>query len=132
MLLGMIRSLGLQGSVLMTGEQRVVRDFYWAADIFVLPSRTEGLSIAMNEAMACGLPVIASNVGGAPDVVEQGKNGVLFQSEDGLGLTESLTTMLKIKETWPEMGARGRDIVKGYAEFDAVVERLNELYLELS
>ena len=132
MLLSMVESLGLEESVVLVGEKQAVRDFYWAADLFVLPSRSEGMSLALNEAMACGLPVIASRVGGAPDVVEEGRNGVLFNSEDHDELTRKLTAMHELKYKWPEMGAHARATITEYADLDAVVKRLNALYVELN
>ena len=131
-LLHMIGSLGLQESVELAGEKQNVRDYYWAADVFVLPSRTEGLSVALNEAMSCGLPVIASNVGGSPDVVKEHENGVLFESEDHDELTRKITTMWDLKHEWPEMGARARDTIAEYADLDVIVSRLSALYVELN
>ena len=131
-LLQMIRSLGLDESVVMVGEKQSVRDYYWAADVFLLPSRTEGLSNALNEAMACGLPVIASRVGGTPDVVAEHENGVLFESEDHDELARKLTTMWDLKSKWPEMGTCARETVTEYADLDVIVNRLNSLYDELN
>ena len=131
-LLQMIRSLGLQESVVVAGEKQNVRDYYWAADVFVLPSRTEGLSGALNEAMACGLPVIASNVGGTPDIVKEHENGVLFESEDHDELTRQITTMWELKSKWPEMGACARTTVTEYADLRVIVNRLNAVYVELN
>ena len=131
-LLEMIRLSGLQESVVVAGEKLNVRDYYWAADVFVLPSRTEGLSGALNEAMACGLPVIGSNVGGTPDVVKEHGNGLLFESEDRDDLALKLTMMWELKNEWPAMGACARDTVTEYANLDVIVNRLNALYVELN
>lgn len=79
-LIEMTSSLGVQDSVMLLGPHENVLDFYWASDIFVLASRTEGMPTSLLEAMSCGLYVIASRVGGAPDIVEDGVNGVLLES----------------------------------------------------
>lgn len=131
-LLEMIRLSGLQESVVVAGEKLNVRDYYWAADVFVLPSRTEGLSGALNEAMACGLPVIGSNVGGTPDVVKEHDNGLLFESEDRDDLALKLTMMWELKNEWPAMGACARDTVTEYANLDVIVNRLNALYVGMN
>jgi len=131
-LLNMTQLLGLQNSVVLLGEQREVKNYYWAADLFVLPSRSEGLSMALNEAMSCGLPFIASNVGGALDVQDEDENGVLFESEDYHELALKLAALVTRRDRWPEMGARAKETVTKYADLDTVVRRLNKLYLELN
>ena len=130
-LLEMITRLGLPDSVCLVGSQQTVRDYYWAADLFVLPSRTEGLSGALIEAMACGLPVIASNIGGATDMVEEDKNGVLFVSEDYHQLAQKLAAMMAMPDRWAEMGRQARQTVTEYADLDVVVKRLDDLYRQL-
>jgi len=76
---GIIRSLNLQQTVIMAGAQTDVLKYYWASNLFVSPSRSEGMSNALNEAMACGLPVIASKSSGSLDLVIDGQNGVTFE-----------------------------------------------------
>lgn len=131
-LLSMTQSMGLQQSVMFAGEQRAVRDYYWAADAFLLPSRTEGLSLSLIEAMACGLPAVASDVGGALDVVENDENGLLFKSEDQVELVERLVLMMKMAHRWPQMGARARQTATDYADLGATVRRWGDLYRELA
>ena len=124
----MIESLDIGDSVSLRGLQTDVRDYYWASDLFLLPSRSEGMSNAMVEAMACGLPVVASNVGGALDVVEEGGNGVLFESEDHHELARKLRSTLQMRDRWPEMGARARQTVASYAALDVAADRMDDLY----
>lgn len=124
-------SLGLERSVTFAGVRKSVRDWYWAGDLLVLPSRTEGLSNALIEAMACGLPVIASNVGGALDVVEEGKNGVLFEAEDHNQLAQKLASMFAMQDRWAEMGTLARHSVELYADLLPTVGRLREVYRSL-
>ena len=64
-ILDLIASLKIRDSILLVGHQQDIRSYYWAADSFVLASRTEGMSNALLEAMSCGLPAIVSNVGGS-------------------------------------------------------------------
>lgn len=75
-------------NIIVKGEVENVRAYLRAADVFVLPSRYEGISLAILEAMACGLPVILTRVGGNTDIVEHLENGVLVSPEDVAGLTE--------------------------------------------
>ncbi|OGF55348.1 MAG: hypothetical protein A2Z21_07755 [Candidatus Fraserbacteria bacterium RBG_16_55_9] len=123
--------LGITESVLLAGAQRAVRQYYWAADVFVLPSRTEGMSGALIEAMACGLPCIASNVGGAPDLIQDGRNGALLASEEPGQLAGKLFGMMGEPERWAEMGKLARKSALEYADMDIVVDRLRTIYGEL-
>jgi glycosyltransferase involved in cell wall biosynthesis len=127
----MIAALGIEDTVVLAGRQETTRDYYWASDLFVLPSRTEGQSNALNEAMACGLPVIASNVGGTLDVVEEGKSGVLFESENEHELAEKLSSLLTARERWAELGTHARLAILQHADLGETVTRLKEIYLEL-
>ena len=130
-LLDMITSLEIKNSILLAGFQRAVRDYYWAADAFVLASRTEGLSAALLEAMACGLPTVVSNVGGSPDVVQDGESGLIFESENHHQLAQRLTAMIDMQARWAEMGAHARQTVVEYADLDVCARQRDELYRQL-
>lgn len=124
----LVDCLDVEKSVSIIGSRDEIRDYYWAADIFILPSRDEGLSNALLEAMACGLPVVASSVGGTPDVVQQGKNGLLYQAEDPSQLAQQLSSMIQMQYRWNEMGMHGRNMVSSYASLNVVVSRFKEIY----
>lgn len=83
-----------QDSVRFVGLQADLLPWYRAADVFVLPSLFEGMSNALLEAMACGLAVIATRVGGNSDVLEHGKNGLLVEPGSLSGLAESIVQLL--------------------------------------
>jgi glycosyltransferase involved in cell wall biosynthesis len=76
------------------GRQDDVLPWYQAADLFVLPSQSEGMSNALLEAMACGLPVIATEVGGNGDVVQHGRTGLLIQPDCPQQLADVITAVL--------------------------------------
>lgn len=128
----MAAELGVAGSVRFLGEQADVMPFYQAADLFVLPSRTEGLSNALIEAMACGLPVVASEVGGAKDLVQDGLNGFFFPSEDSAALAARLEAALASPESWKARGRAARASVTANASLAAVVQKIEAVYRELS
>jgi glycosyltransferase involved in cell wall biosynthesis len=131
-ILDQLRELNIQESVSLRGEQQCVGDYYWAADAFVLASRTEGLSNAMLEAMACGLPAIVSNVGGSADVVEHNKSGLIFESEQVDQLTRQFTELMASPpERWQQMGKNARQRVVEYADLDTRVRQRSDLYNEL-
>ena len=86
--------LGIDGRVLFTGFRREVSGFLKESEIFVLPSRGEGLPMSILDAMAYGMPVIASNVGGIPEAIQEGENGYLVPAGDELSLADMIGKMI--------------------------------------
>ena len=124
--------LGVGSSVNFLGEQAEVLPYYQAADLFLLPSRTEGLSNALLEAMACGLPVLVSRVGGAKDLVADPQNGLFFESEDEVELAGKLCLLLASPDLRRALGARARESVAAFASLDLTAARLEAVYRELA
>jgi glycosyltransferase involved in cell wall biosynthesis len=81
------------------GYTEDLRDIYWAADIFVLPSRKEGFALVVAEAMACGVVPIRTPAGGAEDQIEDGVNGFIFPFDD----SETLVSQLKLLSNNPQL-----------------------------
>jgi glycosyltransferase involved in cell wall biosynthesis len=98
---------GVQGLDLL-GERDDVPDLLATADVFVLPSKSEGMPISVLEAMAAGLPVVASAVGGVPEVVVDGETGFLVPPGDPEALADALGRLLADGELRRRMGAAGR------------------------
>ncbi|MBV6396432.1 MAG: N-acetyl-alpha-D-glucosaminyl L-malate synthase [Anaerolineales bacterium] len=124
--------LGIADRVRLAGMQENVRDYYWAADILVLPSRQEGMSNVMMEAMGCGLPVLASATGGALDVIVDGKNGWLFETENPSRLCDALLRCLQERPRWYGMGREARLKVCEAADIEVIVEKLETIYRRLA
>jgi glycosyltransferase involved in cell wall biosynthesis len=122
---------GMNGRVTLAGRQEDVRSFYQAADLFVLPSREEGMSNALLEAMACRLPVVVSDVGAARDLVGQECEEMIFPADDVEALADALRRMMKHSNRWAALGQRGRDKVERTASFDHLLPRLEEEYRRL-
>nr|WP_202425253.1 glycogen synthase [Streptomyces sp. HUCO-GS316] len=103
------------------------------AAAFVCPSVYEPLGIVNLEAMACGTPVVASRVGGIPEVVDDGKTGVLVPVDDDFetGLAQALDSVLGDPETARRMGEAGRERAVGEFGWDAVARRTVRLYEEI-
>jgi len=109
-----------------------VRPYLHAADIFVLPSLKEGLSNSLLEAMAVGLPVVATAVGGAPDLIEDGVNGYLLPPDPAPEqVAETLAALLRAPDRAREMGRRARQTVVERCSFEVVGQKLLTLYQEL-
>lgn len=123
-----IHRRGLEPRVRMLGHVSDARSLLWALDIFVMPSLKEGLSIAVLEAMACGLPVIASTVGGLPEAVEDGLTGMLVEASNARILADAITKLGATPERREAMGAAGR--ARSVARFgiEAMARRTLELY----
>lgn len=102
-----------------------------AADIFVLPSRWEGFGLAAAEAMAAGLPVIATAVPGLQEVLDSGKAGLMIHREDVLGLTEAIEQLLADGELRRRLGELGRQRVTQMYSLQANVAAHEKLYLEV-
>lgn len=103
-------------------------NFLRKADIFVFPSYYEGMPMAILEAMACGLPIVANNVGGIPEIVREGCNGFLVLPGDIAALKLKLSTLIQNRELRIAMGRQSRKIVEEEFDLESFVERLVAIY----
>lgn len=123
--------LGISDRVIFTGFQRDVLPALSAMDIFVLPSLKEGLSISALEAMALGNPVIACRVGGTPEVVVEGKTGILVPPADPQRLAEAVSRLLSDRGQALIMGQAGRQQVARLFDVEVMVGKIEHLYHDL-
>jgi glycosyltransferase involved in cell wall biosynthesis len=100
-------------------------------DIFVLPSHSEGVSLALLEAMAAGLPVIGSRVGGLPEVVADGENGLLIPPRDAGALADALERLLADPAGAQALGDHARRHVREHFTLERLGREINEIYEEL-
>ena len=131
MLKARTRQAGLTDSVVFTGRVENVEDYLRAADIFVLPSTTEGMSIALLEAMAVGLPVVASRVSGTVDVIRHGENGLLFEPGSSTSLTDCIISLIESPNRQAELGSQARKTVEQHFSLDRAADRYVALYRSL-
>lgn len=126
------RERGLNGWVTFTGFREDVPDLLSAMDCFVLAStRTEGVPQSLLQAMAARVPVVASAVGGIPEVIEDGATGLLVPPGDPKVLAAAVGTVLKDSESARRRAETGRALVSARFSRDRVMERLVALYREL-
>lgn len=123
--------LSIAEKILFLGRKENVHEYLKISDIFVLPSIAEGMSNALLEAMACGLAVIATDVGAATEVLRQGQVGLLIRSGDEAGLTEALKKLINDKPLRTRLGEQARAVILESHSLDRVVEQYLKLYAEL-
>jgi len=123
------RALGLSGRVHFLGERRDVAPCLAEADLFVLPSRSEAFPNAVIEAMAAGLPVVATDVGGIPEVVRRHETGVLVGPDDADGLADAVIGLMDRPEHAADLGRAARAAVERHYTLDRMVEAFENLYL---
>jgi glycosyltransferase involved in cell wall biosynthesis len=123
--------LGLGERVLFTGFRNDVSDVLAALDISVLPSLSEGLSNSLLESMGAGLPVIATNVGGNPEAVEDGVTGIIVPPGDAGALARGMTLLLEDPERAAEFGEAARRRVAQRFSIEQMVRETEALYLRL-
>jgi N-acetyl-alpha-D-glucosaminyl L-malate synthase BshA len=125
------RDLGVGDDVKAVGEQGDVRSFLSASDVFLLPSATESFGLAALEAMACEVPVIASHVGGLPEVIESGVSGYLHEPDDLDGMAVTGVALLSDPELHRRIGVGGRNVVTRRYCSDRIVPQYERFYREI-
>ncbi len=123
--------LGLMRHCLFLGYQEEVARFYAAFDAFLLASENEGTPVTTIESLAAGRPVVATRVGGVPDVVEEGVDGLLAEPHDVDGLAERLERLARDAELRARMGRAGCERVLSRYTVERLVDDVDALYREL-
>jgi glycosyltransferase involved in cell wall biosynthesis len=123
--------LGLGPSCRFEPATRQVAERLRRMDIFVLPSRTEALSNSLMEAMACGCCAVASDVGGTPELVEDGKTGWLFRAGDVAGLRDKLCLLLSQPDLRRRCADAGASFIRENFSLQAAVRRMESIYSTL-
>jgi glycosyltransferase involved in cell wall biosynthesis len=123
--------LGLNGRVKFLGWRNDLHEIMPLFDVFVLPSLNEGMGRVLVEAMAAGRPIVASRVGGIPDLVHHGVNGLLAPPRDERQLAENIAFLLSNPDQATRMGAMGR-LKCGEFDLCSMVSKLDDLYRGMS
>ena len=124
----LVQELGLAPSVTFVGQRQDVPDLLNAADIFVLPSHSEGVSRSLLEAMALGLPVVVSEAGGSPEVVQHEVNGLLVPVKDPQALAQALRRLLDHPPLAARLGQAAAQRVAAVFSLERLGQELNALY----
>mgnify|MGYP002381971745 CR=1 FL=1 len=127
----LVSELNLDLHVVFAGHQEHVPDYLCAMDIFALSSLHEGIPMALLEAMALGRPVVATHVGGIPEVIQHGVCGLLVQSGDDVALSNALRDLIEHAEKSMLLGRAGRARVEQEFSAARMAERTSAMYLGL-
>lgn len=123
-------ALGLQSHVTFLGARHDVSELLNALDFFILPSVSEGLPNVLLEAMACAKPVMATDVGGIPEVVRHGENGYLVPPGETPALQNMILQSLAERAQWSELAQRGRKTVETSFSLEYQMSQFEALYTE--
>jgi glycosyltransferase involved in cell wall biosynthesis len=126
----MVRDLGLSRQVVFTGYREDMAEVLRALDLLVIPSLHEGVPQIALQALACQVPIIASNVGGIPVVVQAGRTGRLVPPGDPGALAKAIREVFANPEATRAMYVEGRRLVEANYSLPTMLDRLEELYLQ--
>jgi glycosyltransferase involved in cell wall biosynthesis len=126
-----VRELGLDDLVIFTGFRRDIPDLMAAADVMVLPSVAEAFGLALTEAIYLGTPVVATHVGGIPEIIRDGVDGLLVPPGSPEALTAALVRVLRDPELRQSLAKDGRQWVADRFRFETMVRQYEDVYDEL-
>jgi N-acetyl-alpha-D-glucosaminyl L-malate synthase BshA len=122
------RELGVERQALFLGSQDLMEELLPLADVFFLPSRQESFGLVALEAMSAGVPVVASNIGGLPEVVVDGVTGFLHDPDDEVALSGSIEKLLTNERLRARMGRAARRHARQHFHVDDAVDRYQAIY----
>ena len=125
------RERGVFDSITFIGNVPLVEEILVGADLFLLPSETESFGLAALEALSCEVPVIATAVGGLPEVIREGENGYLFPVGDVESMATAAIELLADEEKLRRFGGAGRQWALSQFEEDDVVQRYRRIYRQV-
>ena len=124
----LVKEMGISGSVIFTGHRTDLRNIYLSFDLFLTTSLTEGLPNTVLEAMAIEVPVVATRVGGVPELVVDGQTGILCDTDDVDGITEVVLGLLSDFRQRQEFALNGRKRIVEKFSFDKRLESIETYY----
>lgn len=128
-----VKKIGLNDKIIFPGfiDEELMPNLYSSADVFVLPSLWEVLPIALLEALSCGAPLLASDAGGNPEIVENGRNGFIFEKKNNEELIEKLRIMLDDHSLRKNMRRESREMALKKFDWDLITSKTLDFYREL-
>ncbi len=126
-----VSALNLNNNVVFYPIVNKTAEYLPVMDIFVMPSRQEGLGLSIMEAQACGLPVVASNVGGIPSLIQDGETGLLVRPENSEHLAFAIIKLLENKDAARKMGLKAREFIREKFSADFMIDKTISFYLKM-
>jgi glycosyltransferase involved in cell wall biosynthesis len=123
-----VKTLGLGSRIVFLGQKEEIEKILPIFDIYACTSLSEGTSMTILEAMSCGLPIVASAVGGNVRLVD-GSNGIVFPLNDAASFTEAVASLLSEPAVRSKKGRRSREKVEGDFSVERMVRQYEELYI---
>jgi len=127
----LVTSLGIEKDVILTGARTDIPQIMNVIDIFVLASLAEAAPVVILEAMACAKPVVATKVGGVPELVTDGETGILVPPKDNKAIADAVLYLLNHPEEAKQVGMKGRQRVVEHFDVEKCVQKHKELYESL-
>jgi N-acetyl-alpha-D-glucosaminyl L-malate synthase BshA len=127
----LVRELGIEHDVRFHGETPDLVELYRASDVFLLPSASESFGLAALEAMACGVPVVAADVGGVPEVVVDGETGFLAAVGDVQGMARHVRLLLGDERLHARVSAAARRHAESHFQIEPAIDRYEAAYRRL-
>jgi glycosyltransferase involved in cell wall biosynthesis len=129
-LVSAIEARGLNGTVLLLGTRNDIPDILAAADVFALSSLQEGLPVAVLEAAAAGCPVVATSVGGVPEIIEDGTTGLLVPPGDPQAMADAILAMLTEPQRARQLATAAKKLVEREYSTEAWSKKWEALYVQ--
>jgi glycosyltransferase involved in cell wall biosynthesis len=133
-LMDRIKRTGIESQVVFTGhirDENLFLSAFSACDVFVLPSEYEAFGLVLLEAGACEKPAIGTRVGGVPEVIEEGRTGLLVEYGDSKELATAIIDLLGDEPKRKEMGKAARERVRNNFTWPKIVDQLEKVYKEV-
>jgi glycosyltransferase involved in cell wall biosynthesis len=120
-----------KNKVIFYGELDSTKGFYDRIDIFLLTSISEGFPNVLLEAMSYGIPIISSNVGGAPDLIKHRENGLIFESNDLESLYKNVVTLMSDKYMREKFSKNGIDTIKERFRYESMIDKYDKVFQDV-
>jgi polysaccharide biosynthesis protein PelF len=128
----LVKDLGIGKNIKFIGHSDNMLDLYRQADIFVLSSQSEGVPLALLEAMSCGLPSVCTSVGGVPEILADSVTGFLVQRGDVENMSAKILTLLNDEKLRKKMGSKARELVIENYTIGEMSQKILDIYNELN
>jgi glycosyltransferase involved in cell wall biosynthesis len=127
----LVKKANIEEKVIFTGFQNDIECWLPAMDVFTLPSLTEGTPMSLLEAMACGIPVVASAVGGVPQVIDSGKNGILVSPGKPAEINDAIHLLYKNKDLRNGLSKEAQKTIKLKYDVEDWINKIESEYLKV-